>query len=89
MAVGSVKRNLSITATEDEATQQCSSSGMGAVVCICHKRIVQVPIFLKKCYSLMISEFMRLMNKWKRKHCCWSLAIHQSFQNLSDLKNKV
>lgn len=64
MAMGSAKRNLSITAIEHEATQQHSSTGPGAVVCICHRRIVQVPLFLKKCYSLIISEFMRLMNKW-------------------------
>lgn len=75
MAVGSVKRNLSVIAIEDEATQQCSSTDRGAVVCIRHKRIIQVPLFLKKCYSLMISECMRLMNKWTRKPSCWSLAI--------------
>ena len=63
MAAGSVKRNLSITAIEDEATRQSSPTDTGAVVCICHKRIAQVPLFLKKCYSLMISEYMNLMNK--------------------------
>ena len=45
MAAGSVRRNLYVTAIEDEATQQSSSTDTGAVVCMCHKRIAQFLYF--------------------------------------------
>lgn len=54
---GSAKRNLSITTTKVETTQQCNSTGAGLVVYKGCKRMVHVPLILKRCSSV-ISEFM-------------------------------